>query len=247
MPRLRNTPIPLPLLVLLALLPAACSTRVPEESTAVEAPLRADTPLPDLTGHWEKNYQLSDDFESRLALYVADIQRRISNPQGRNEGISVTGGGAGVGGLFGGGFSNVAINGLARFAEEITRMPRLDIRQEDAGIEVERETDFPLRCLYADRQFVRGNNPFGNDVCGWNGERLLFSMAMLGGLSVTHQFSLSADGNMLDVTTTVSSDTVAAPLTIRGLYQRYEVAEDPYNCVLTLTRNRVCSARKPLE
>jgi hypothetical protein len=247
MHRLRTPSALLPFLLLLALLPAACSTPAPRESTAAEVPLRDPTPLPDLTGHWEKNYQLSDDFESRLALYVADIQRRYSTPQGRNEGISVSGGGAGIGGLFGGGFSNVAINGLARFAEEITRMPRLEIRQEDAGIEVERESDFPLRCLYADRQFVRGNNPFGNDVCGWNGERLLFSMAMLGGLSITHQFSLSADGNMLDLTTTVSSDTVAAPLTIRGLYQRYEVAEDPYHCVLTLTRNRVCSQRRPLE
>lgn len=245
MPLLQTSALLPPLLLSLALLPVACSTPPPAESTPAEAPLRDATPLPDLTGHWEKNYQLSDDFESRLALYVADIQRRISTPQGRGEGISVSGGG--VGGFFGGGISNVAINGLARFAEEITRMPRLDILQEDSGIEVERENDFPLRCLYGARQFVRGNNPFGNDVCGWNGERLLFSMAMLGGLGVTHQFSLSADGKMLDVTTTVSSDTVAAPLTIRGIYQRYEVAEDPYNCVLTLTRNRVCSQRGPRQ
>ncbi|MGA0805050.1 MAG: hypothetical protein ACO3PV_00850 [Pseudohongiellaceae bacterium] len=247
---MRHPPTPLcllPLLLTLALLPAACSSPARTEAAPTQAPLRDAVPLPDLGGHWEKNYQLSDDFESRLALYVADIQRRLANPQGRAEGLSVGGGGAGIGGLFGRGVSNVAISGLARFAEEVTRMPRLDIRQEDAGIEVERENDFPLRCLHGARQFVRSSNAFGNDVCGWNGDRLLFSMAMQGGLSLTHQFSLSADGNMLDVTTTVGSDTVAAPLTIRGIYQRYEVAEDPYNCILTLTRNRVCSARRPPE
>ncbi len=240
----RGALLVLPLLLLLLTTACTTGTRAPADSAPAEAPLRSSAALPDLSGHWEKNYQLSDDFESRIALYVADIQRRLSTPQGSREGIAVSGG---VGGMFGGGVSNVAINGLARFAEEITRMPRLDILQEDAGIAVERETDFTLRCLHGARQFVRSNNPFGNDVCGWNGERLLFSMAMPGGLSITHQFSLSADGGMLDLTTTVSSDTVAAPITIRNIYQRYEVPEDPYHCTLTLTRNRVCSARKPLE
>jgi hypothetical protein len=236
---------PLSTVALLAVLPVACSSPSPRNDATAEAPLRDSSPLPDLSGHWEKNYQLSDDFQSRLALYVADIQRRYTTPQGRNEGFSVSG--AGGGGFFGGGISNVAINGLARFAEEVTRMPRLDIRQEDAGVEVERESDFALRCLHGQRQFVRSTNSFGNDVCGWNGERLLFSMSMMGGLGITHQFSLSADGNMLDVTTTVSSDTVAAPITIRNIYQRFDVPEDPYNCVLTLTRNRVCSQRGPRE
>lgn len=233
-----------PLLLGLSLLLGACGSQRPAEQQSAEAPLRSSAPLPDLSGHWEKNYQLSDDFQARLALYVADIQRRLATPQSR-EGFRVSGGGAG--GVFGGRVSNTAINGLARFAEEITRMPRLEIRQEDAGVEVEREQDFPLRCLYGPRQFVRSSSAFGSDVCGWNGERLLFSMAMLGGLSITHQFSLSADGSMLDLTTTVSSDTVAAPLTIRNIYRRYDVPEDPYNCVLTLTRNRVCSQRRPLE
>lgn len=232
----------LPLLLGLFLLGSGCSTPTPATQTPAQAPFRS-APLPDLSGHWEKNYQLSDDFQARLALYVADIQRRLVT-QGR-EGVRVSGGGAG--GFFGGGVSNAAINGLARFAEEITRLPRLEIRQEDAGIAIEREDDFPLRCLYGARLFVRSSNAFGNEVCGWNEERLLFSMAMQGGLSITHQFSLSVDGRMLDLTTTVSSDAVAAPLTIRSIYQRYDAPEDPYHCVLTLTRKRVCSARRPLE
>lgn len=236
-------PNPLPLLLCAALL-SGCGSTAPRDTQPAEAPLRSTTtPLPDLSGHWEKNYQLSDDFQSRLQLYVADIQRRFNSGQSRSDSAGVGIGGLGVGIGGGGGFSGTAINGLARFAEEITRMPRLEIRQEDASVQVEREQDFPLRCLLGDRQFKRGSNAFGNDVCGWNGERLLFSMGMLGGLSITHQFSLSADGRMLDLTTTVTSDAVAAPLTIRNIYQRYEVQEDPYNCMLTLTRNRVCTQR----
>lgn len=183
----------------------------------------------DFSGHWEKNYQLSDDFGARLALYVADIQRRYHAPSARGD--------------FGANTSNAAINGLARFTEELTRMPTLAIRQNGSGVNVEREQDFTLRCDYGMEGAVSSRNAFGVDACGWNGQRLIFTMQLAGGLSISHQFSLSADGEMLDLTTTVASDAVAAPLTVRNLYRRYTPPPDPYNCILTLTRSRVCNQR----
>jgi hypothetical protein len=191
-------------------------------------------PLRDFSGHWEKNYQLSDDFNARFGLYVADVQRLLTN-QGRSD--------LGAPLVRGGGLSVDAINGLARFTEEITRTPLLEISQDAGLIAIEREDDFTLRCAYLDRVFASSTNTFGGEVCGWNDDRLRFSMTIAGGLSITHQFSLSPDAQLLNVTTTVSSDTVAVPMVISNYYQRYEPPENAYNCILTLTRSRVCNQR----
>jgi len=206
----------------------------PMQATSRLLPVVA-SPAPDLSGHWEKNFNMSDDFSSRIALFVADIQRRYSVPQGQARGDFAFGSTTPI--------RAEAINGLARFAEELTRMPLLEVRQDAMAIHVERENDFSLRCSWQDGEPVRSSSVFGIDACGWSGQRLLFSMTLQGGLGILHQFSLSADGALLDVTTTVSSESVAAPLIIRNVYQRYEPPEENYNCILTLTRSRVCTQR----
>jgi hypothetical protein len=222
---------PLPALAL-CLLTACASEPAPQAPAA--APERSGD-LRDFSGHWEKNYQLSDDFNQRFELYAADIRRMIARlNQGDVEALPM---------LRGRGLSVDAINGLARFAEELTRMPLLDITQDEVLIEIERENDFALRCAYENLQFVRSNNAFGADLCGWNGERLQFQMLLAGGLNIAHQFSLSADGSMLNVTTTLSTDDVAVPLVISNFYQRYEPPAEDYDCLLTLTRNTVCTQR----
>jgi hypothetical protein len=224
-----------PALALLAgILLSACASE-PEAPLLIAAAPERSGELRDLSGHWEKNYQLSDDFNTRFNLYAADIRRLLARlNQGDLEAVPM---------LRGRGLSVEAINGLARFAEELTRMPLLDIAQDDALIEIERENDFTLRCAYANLQFVRGTTAFGNDLCGWAGERLQFQMLLGGGLNISHQFSLSADGSMLNVTTTLSTDDVAVPLVISNFYQRYEPPAEDYNCLLTLTRNTVCTQR----
>jgi hypothetical protein len=222
-------------LALAMLLLAACNSTPVPESTVEAAPATRVGELRDFTGHWEKNYQLSDDFNTRFTLYVADVRRLIARlGQGNLEGLPT---------LRGRGINTDAISGLARFAEELTRMPILEIVQDDVLIEIERENDFPLRCAYANLQFIRSVNAFGSDVCGWADERLQFQMALGGGLTIAHQFSLSADSSMLNVTTTVSSDDISVPLVISNYYQRYTPPAEEYNCVLTLTRNTVCNQR----
>lgn len=219
--------------VLAGFLLSACASD-PAPQAPATAPERSGE-LRDFSGHWEKNYQLSDDFNTRFSLYAADIRRLLARlNQGDVEALPM---------LRGRGLSVEAINGLARFAEELTRMPLLEISQDAALIEIERENDFTLRCAYDNLQFVRGNNAFGADLCGWTDERLQFQMLLGGGLNIAHQFSLSADGTMLNVTTTLSTDDVAVPLVISNFYQRYEPPAEDYNCLLTLTRNTVCTQR----
>ncbi|HWK55629.1 MAG TPA: hypothetical protein VNR18_14725 [Hyphomicrobiales bacterium] len=221
----------LPFCLLLGLSLCSCASPGGGErgNSAGPAPLRQGE-LRDFSGHWEKDFQLSDDFQNRLQLYVADIRRLYSS--GRN-------------GLEGGpalsGVNADAVNGLARFTEELTRMPLLDISQREGEVSIERQNDFTLHCRYADRQFVRSNNTFGSDVCGWERERLVFQMALGDGLSITHHFTLSPDGSLLNVTTRVNSAAVAVPLVISSYYQRFDAPEQPYDCLLTLTRSTVCS------
>jgi hypothetical protein len=229
--------MPKPLFALLALpglLLGACASQTEAPASALQAPQRSGE-LRDFSGHWEKNFQLSDDFNTRFSLYTADIRRLIARMnQGNLEGLPTLGG-RGV---------NVnAIGGLARFVEELTRMPLLDIVQDDTSIEIERQDDFTLRCAYADLQYVRSSNTFGNDLCGWNGEQLQFRMELAGGLSIQHQFTLSPDASMLNVMTTVSTSDVSVPLVISNFYERFDPPEEDYNCVLTLTRATVCNQR----
>lgn len=219
---------------LLSLLLGACASESTTPDVDASAPQRTGE-LRDFSGHWEKNYQLSDDFNTRFSLYAADIRRLIARMnQGDLEGLPA---------LRGRGLNVNAIGDLARFAEELTRMPLLDIEQDEASIEIERDSDFTLRCAYADLQFVRSSNAFGSDLCGWNGERLQFRMELGGGLSISHQFSMSPDASMLNVTTTVSTDDVSVPLVISNYYQRFDPPAEDYNCMLTLTRNTVCNQR----
>jgi len=213
---------------------AGCESSKSVAEISAAAPLRTED-TQDFAGNWEKNYQLSDDFNARFSLYVADIQRIFTNTQGRPD--------INFGGIAGSGLSTEAINGLARFTEELTRTPVIDIVQDEERINIEREDDFTLSCDYKDRQYTQSTNTFGADTCGWNQQRLVFQMALAGGLNISHQFSLSPDSTLLNITTSVSSDLVAVPIVISNFYQRYTPPAEDYNCVLTLTRNNVCSQR----
>ena len=211
---------------------AGCTVNAERQAMQVDAPLHSGK-LRDFSGHWEKNYQLSDDLNARIGLFFSDIQRRYASQRQQIQGGPVFGGGAGP--------STDAVNGLARFAEELTRTSLIDISHQNGQIDIEREDDFTLRCTYGERQYTRSSNSFGSELCGWTDERLLFRMQLAGGLQIAHQFSLSPDASMLNVTTTVSSDQVVVPLIISNFYTRYEAGGGDYDCILTLTRNTVCS------
>ena len=210
----------------------ACSSAPEGIGKIVDAPRHPDK-LTDFSGHWEKNYRASDVFMNKYQLYIADNQRNFARGRGAVE-TNLYDNSAPA-------FSGMSINGLAQIAEEITRMPLLNIQQDTAGINVQREDDFNLRCLYRDKLFVQSTNPFGSEKCGWNNGRMEFQIFMTGGLRVVHQFSLSPDGAQLNVTSSILSDSVSLPIVISNFYTRFSSQDERYDCKQTLTRNRVCS------
>ncbi len=76
------------------LLIAACASDRVESPAALNtsaAPKHSGA-LTDFSGHWEKNYQLSDDFNTRFQLYIADIQRTFVQGNVEATGFSPAGG-----------------------------------------------------------------------------------------------------------------------------------------------------------
>lgn len=224
----RRTAMPVLLVPLLML--AGCST-APE-------PVEMDAPdAVDMSGHWEKNYSRSDDFNARFNLFLFDLQRSSTPSAGR--GVNETLGSGGVGGG-----SRESVIGLARLTEEITRMPLLEIEQSEDIIHIHRDGTFALRCEHHGRPFVRMGNPFGSEICGWNGEQLIFQMDLEGGLGIRHQVTLGPEQRQLNITTTVSSSAVSRSITVSNYYERYRPQEADFDCIYTLTRNNVCTRKR---
>lgn len=191
----------------------------------------------DMSGNWEKDYQLSDDFETEFNLYMFDIQRKLAN---QGDGLN-TGNSIGVGSPAG---NMETVVGLARFTEEITRMPVLEIEQDRARVKINRDNDFALTCEFINRQTAVTQTPFGTEQCGWNGEQLLFQLNLTDGLRIFYQVTLAPNKQQLNITTTVTSSQVSTPMTISNYYRRFEVPDNDIDCILTLTRNNVCRRTK---
>ena len=188
----------------------------------------------DFSGDWEKNYQLSDDFETKIEQLVLDIQRKIERLErnaDRNSSFNVNDTIIP---------SREAVIGLGRFTEDLTRMPLLHIEQDKDRVTIEREDDFPLQCRLIARQHTEASSEFGTETCSWDKGQMYLQIKLQNGLTIGYQVTLSPDGQDLNVTTTVMSSAVDIPLTISNYYTRYDPPESEFDCVRTLSRNDVC-------
>jgi len=195
-------------------------------------------PVVDLSGDWEKDYQRSDDFENEFQNYVARIQRQIKELQEnrkRNPSFNVDNPLT---------VSRESILGLAKFTEEITRMPVLHIVQNKNSVQIDRENDFALYCEFFDKQITSKKNLYGTESCTWSRGQLFIQINLENGLMIAHQITLAPDARELNITTTVASREATAPLTISNYYDRYTEPEDYYKCIQTLSRNDVCKKVK---
>lgn len=199
---------------------------------------RLDTIVPpqqvaDFSGDWEKNYQQSDDFEIEFRQFISKIQRKIEKLQKNRKRDSLNVGTVVIP-------SMESISGLARFAEEITRMPLVHIEQDQSSVRIGQGEDFSLQCKFFEQNIANKENSFGIENCSWNSEQLFFQIKLQNGLSIYHQVTLAPDAQELNITTTINSKEVASPLTIRNYYYKYISPDNDFECDLTLTRNNVC-------
>jgi hypothetical protein len=130
---------------------------------------------------------------------------------------------------------------IARLAELITRHDELTISQSPHEILIERRDDFSLQCAFYDGVAKPLDSPFGREVCGWEGNRLISVNDFPDGLRVVHRFHTSEDRQELRVTTTVSSAQAPLPFTVSRFYWRVEKSPGRFACIETLSMKRVCS------
>jgi hypothetical protein len=130
---------------------------------------------------------------------------------------------------------------LARLVELITRTDELTISQTEHEILVERRDDFSLLCAFFDGVAKPTDSAFGKETCGWDCDRLISLQEFPDGLRVIHRFQISEDRRQLRVTTTAASDTAPMPFTVNRFFWRIEKRPGKFECIETLSMNRVCS------
>ena len=136
---------------------------------------------------------------------------------------------------------------MARLADSITRSDTLFIDHDIKSIAVERQDDFDLTCEFSNSTAQSFESPLGREICGWDGTKMAFHVALPDRVTITHRLTLSPDGQELNVATTVTSPISNTPYTLNRFYYRFEPLPSPYDCEQTLTRKRVCYKREESE
>lgn len=198
----------------------------------------------DFSGSWEKEFGRSDKWEDELGRMLRIRQEQAARQQA---GLSSGSGPAvSLGNInLNSGRDGVSIIDLARLAEYISRQTTLNIIQDEEHIRIERRGEAPLICSLEAGPVETFNSPHGNEVCGWDQQQLVFVITLPDELVIRHRFSVAADHEQLRVLTSISSRG-SAPFNLMQSFTRYDAPAESFDCVLTLSRGRVCSQRTPL-
>jgi len=188
---------------------------------------------PDFTGSWEKDYQRSDSWESELNRQLRQLLGARQVPQQASSGIR-------VGNQTRSRPSEMV--DLARLAEMISRQSVVEITQTADEVFIERQGDAALICGTRLNVMESFASPQGSEICGWEGQQLIFKITLPENVEILHRFSVSVDGDWLNMLTSISRKG-SQPFNLIQMFRRFDMpAGGNFNCVQTLGRGRVCSA-----
>jgi hypothetical protein len=129
---------------------------------------------------------------------------------------------------------------LARLAEYISRQTTLRIDQTRDEIRIERRGDSSLVCGTGWQVQQTFASSHGVEACGWDGQQLVFQTMLPDDLIIVHRFSVSSDGLLLNLITSVISKG-SESFDLRQAFNRYDAPRAEFDCEQTLSRGRVCS------
>ena len=218
--------------LVLWLLVAACAQQ-PARDTAVRIS-QSSMPV-NLSGLWGRDYFRGDDVNRALDQWFRRLRRTA--PDYRPAGLPELDNAGTV-------TSSRDVNSilaLARLADELTRPRYFTISQTEHEISVERENDFDIFCEFYDGVAQGAKTAYGEEICGWNGDQFISRLILLDGLLVSHRFTVAPDGDELHVATTVSLRNTGMSFTLSRFYNKYAPSGSLFNCIDTLSRNRLCS------
>lgn len=192
----------------------------------------------DLSGFWGRDYFRGDDVNRALEQWFRRLRRPSPNlrpaglPELDNAGTVTS-------------QRDVSsILALARLADELTRPRYFTISQTESQISVERENDFDISCQFHDGAAQGAMNSYGQEICGWSGDIFISRLFLPDGLLVSHRFTVAPEGDELHIATTVSLRNTGMSFTLNRFYDRYEKSPELFNCVDTLSMNRVCTTEE---
>lgn len=192
---------------------------------------------PNFAGAWEKDFARSDKWDIELQRTIEQLNREMERLQGRGDsGVGMNRSRRGAGNLV----------AHARLAELITRQTTMRIVQTDEEVRIERQGDAALICSTLNSESNSFENSHGEEYCGWDRQQLVFQILLADGVYIEHRFSVDPDGSSLSMLTSVSSRN-SMPFNLITFFNSYDAPEDGIHCVQTLSRGRVCSAKKPEE
>ena len=223
-----------PVLLTAVVIIAACSS--PGPVTDETSPSFVGAMPADFSGSWARDYSRGEDVQGALNALFMERQRQIARQQQMPSSPRM--------GPTQSGLSRREANALlalARLVQDITKPEVLTISQDDYEIRVAREDDFAMSCSFYDGVAQRTDSDYGAEICSWNGDSLISHLILPDSLLITHQFTMSPDGNYLRVITTASSGATKTPFTLRRFYTKFEAPPRAFNCIETLSMKRVCS------
>ncbi len=207
-----------------------------QQPTRSSAGLAFERSMPaDLSGSWARDYWRGDDINKALDRWFRRLRRAA--PDARPVGITSLDNA----GMITTSRDVTTILALARLADEITRFRYFSISQSEHQISVEREYDFDIFCEFFDGVAQGAITDYGAEVCGWNGDQFISRLILPDGLLVSHRFTIATDNQNLNIATTVSSTTTGMSFTLSRFYTKYEPSPSRFDCIDTLSRNRVCT------
>lgn len=206
--------------------------------------LDLDQPLRlDFGGFWEKDYRRSDNWQDELTRKMR-LRQEAAARQGGNPGaaarVSVPPISIGNINLNGSRGRGASIVDLARLAEYISRQTTLRIDQTRDEIRIERRGESSLVCGTGWQVVQTFTSSYGIEACGWDGQQLVFQTMLPDDLIVVHRFSVSSDGLLLNLITSVISKG-SESFDLRQAFNRYDAPRAEFDCEQTLSRGRVCS------
>lgn len=226
-----------------------CSQQLSAQAPRSEADLPVldlNTPLRlNYAGSWEKDFARSDKWEDELNRVM-----RMRQEQAALQRSGIGGGNAPRVSL-----GNLNLNSsrrsanlfeLAQLAEYINRPNTMEITQDRNEIRIERRGEAPLVCSLEMGPMSTFSSAHGTEICGWDQQQLVFQITLPEDLVIQHRFTVAADGNELRMVTSVSSKG-SAPFNLISAFNRFDAGPDNLNCVLTVSRGRVCSQVTPLD
>jgi hypothetical protein len=211
---------------------AACSRQpvIDEPASSYQGNITVD-----FTGSWERDYSRGDDINS--ALNRAYSQLRSSSSGGSYSSDPRAGGGAPV-------VSQSQVNAiiaLARLGDLITRPDFFTILQTKHELSIERDDDFSIFCEFYNGASQGTFTPYGNESCGWDGQSFVTHLVLPDGLIINHRFTTDTVAERMRVITTMSSSATRVPFTLHRYYRKYVPPAAEFNCIETLSKNRVCT------